>query len=141
MFKAIFDFLMTPVNVVRRAFGWTPPEENDFVQDDEPDLQEATAANGGPSVSTFAALRQSVVTEDSGTSLSAGTSMPADAFIDFDRINDSAGLKIWLTKNVRFAENTKRTFLVNKACIRRVSYPPPSAFLGLSTSLFPFSWR
>ena len=81
MFSALFDLLMTPVNFVRKTFGWMPEEVSDVVED-VVELQEATVANGGPSASNFAALRQS--SYDDGDSASASSLASAFMAVSLD---------------------------------------------------------
>ena len=81
MFSALFDLLMTPVNFVRKTFGWMPEEVSDVVED-VVELQEATVANGGPSASNFAALRQS--SYDDGDSASASSLASAFMAVSMD---------------------------------------------------------
>lgn len=67
MFSTLIDWLLTPVNFVRKTFGWLPEDGTDE-NPEEVTLKEAAVANGGPSASNFAALRQSAYDTEDGAS-------------------------------------------------------------------------
>lgn len=77
MFGAIWNVLMAPVNFFRKTFGWLP---EDVTEEDAEALQEATEANGGPSASTFAALRRSSF-DDESTGSASGSATSFDGAV------------------------------------------------------------
>ena len=85
MFGAFLNFLMAPVNFVRKTFGWLPDEADGDVSD-APELLEATVANGGPSASTFSAMQEAVY----GNGINGSQTSTTTTATDF------AGLSIYI---------------------------------------------
>lgn len=93
MFSTLIDWLMSPVNFVRKTFGWLPEDVSE-VSDAEVELQQATIANGGPSASTFAGLRQSAYEDEDSTA----TQMTANNFAGLSiYVPDIITLEDWQT--------------------------------------------
>ena len=111
MFSTLIEWLLTPVNFVRQTFGWLP-EDDAAVSSEEVTLQQARMANGGPSASNFAALRQSAYDSDE----SASSLVDANDFAGLSAVApDSISTEDWHTlsmaeidaKLVAYGEATK----------------------------------
>ena len=85
MFGAFLNFLMAPVNFVRKTFGWLSDEADGDVSD-APELLEATVANGGSSASTFSAMQEAVY----GNGINGSQTSTTTTATDF------AGLSIYI---------------------------------------------